>query len=190
MAQNIIEANSTSTVLGSRFQTTCSPIMINYIYTGGGATPIPAMIQAQVQVDIDGTYTDVGAPLIISRRPTSAVTNPEFLFDISKVLQAYIESGDYIDSSGNSILTSPSNTFISLTNSSSYVFKNAIKYRVNARAYFLNDNSILTLNEDDLVESNPAAGQAAKYACDFFLKDEIISPSVFANMVDGSVSSL
>ena len=83
MAQNIIEANSTSTVLGSRFQTTCRPIMINYIYTGGGATPIPAMIQAQVQVDIDGTYTDVGAPLIISRRPTSAVTNPEFLFDIS-----------------------------------------------------------------------------------------------------------
>jgi len=180
MSQQLTATNATG---NSGLQTACRPIYVEYTHAGG--SPVSAMILAQVQVEIDGEFTDVGRPLVVTRNPNSTQANPKYLFDIAPILKAYIESGDYVDGV-DSIFSAQSNDLLVLSpttdTTEDYFYKNAIKYRVQARAYYLdsNNNNFLTLNEDDDPITNPSAG--TKFAVDMFIKDEFLSESKYYNL--------
>jgi hypothetical protein len=180
MSQQLTATNS---LLNAALQTACRPIYVEYSHSGG--SPVSAMILAQVQVEINGEFTDVGRPLVVTRNPASTQGNPKYLFDIAPILKAYIEDGAYIDGVDSIFETAP-NVVINLSptedTTTDYIYKNAIKYQVAARAYYLDslNNNVLTLNEDDPVVLNPASG--TKYAIDIFIKDEFLSESKYYNL--------
>ena len=159
----------------ANIQSACRPIFVEYTHSGGTAS---VMLLAQVEVYRGTDVISAGSPLVITRSPSSLSTSPVYTFDVSSILKGYIDSADHIDGS-DSIFLKASNTQTSLFGlmSTNLVYNNLIKYRVSVRAYFLNSDGILTLNEDDA----PVV-TADKYACDIYIKDEFLSETKFANL--------
>ena len=131
----------------ANIQSACRPIFVEYTHAGG--LPISSMILAQVEVYQGTDLISAGNPLVITRNPASTSTSPVYTFDISAILKGYIKSADHIDGA-DSIFSVASDTNIPLLPSTStntnYIYANVIKYRVSARAYYLDSNQILQLN--------------------------------------------
>ena len=176
MAQNVVVTSETA---NSFIQTTCRPIIVEFSHVAA-STPSSAMLQIQVQIYQGAEIVDAGQSLVVTRDPSSTTSSPKFTVDISSLLKSYITSADYIDgvdsifSQGNTDLI---NLLPSTNTTVDYLHSNFIKYRVSVRSYYLSQEGLLTLNEDDDPVTN-----SDRYACDIYIKDENLSETIYANL--------
>lgn len=173
MAQNIGTSNDLTQHPTADFQTCSRPLFVEYSYTSG--SPIPQLITIQVKVEVNGSFIDVGTPQIVNRTPTSTSSQPIFRLDISSLLKGFLLTGFNTAIFGEQ--GTDKQSLINASGNNSY--RTVIKYKTEARSWNLVDN-ILTENiVDDAVE-NPSS--SSKYACDIFLKDEMVQSNKYSNL--------
>ena len=178
MAHNIITSNDIDVNANAVMQTTTRPILVQYKYSPTDATPVPILVQIDVLVEENGTFSKVGSTQVSSKDFDSTASNTVFTFDISSILQSRISTGFY-----ESIFTTNTVTQIDFKNTSSNnSYKSVIRYKTQARAWYLDSNNTLVLNESDSAVENPSNGSDERYACDVYFKDKELSPSKYVNL--------
>lgn len=178
MAHNILSSNDLHAK--SSLQTTTRPILVEYKHSPNDSTPEPVLVQIDVMVEKSGTFVKVGSSQVSGKDFTSTATNKTFTFDISSILQAHIYSSIYTD-----VFTTNTITSIDFKNTASNVDLNSvIKYKTEARAWYLSDNGDLVINDEDAAIENPSSGE--KFACDLFFKDKDLSESKYINLPTSS----
>ncbi len=183
MAQNIQTANDITDYDKAGIQTVNRPIILSWNYSGSG-TP-PKIISVQVKVELDGQFVDVGGEQLVTRTQTSAASNPKFEIDVSSFMKGYIQDNltDLLKSH------SASGAPLSSTNTNSNTQRNIIKYKAEARSWYINSEDVLVQNLDDQAVVNPPSGSSL-FACDMYIKDEAFIASRFSNMNFNSNASI
>ena len=161
-----------------KIQTTSRPILVKFEHSGDVGVPIAAAVQADVSVEVDGTWVKIGGSIVANKEWDSTAASPSFEFDISAMLASRIKDATFpiLDFSTNiNVDASHLNT------GSQTEWRRMIKYKVEARALYVDsDTGVLTLNETDAVVPYPASSY--RYAIGAFLPDSVITSDKYSNL--------
>jgi hypothetical protein len=181
MAHNIITSNDLSTHANASLQTTTRPILVQYKHSPNDSTPKPILVQLDIYIEKNGIFVLVGSTQVSSKDFDSTSTNTVFTFDISSILQSQVSSGFY-----ESIFTTNTISAIDFKNTSANQnYKSVVRYKTLAKAWYLNSNNVITLNEVDAPIENPASS-GFKFAADLFFKNKELSNSKYVNLPTSS----
>lgn len=175
MSHNIQTVNDIGTTPTATVQTVNRPILIRFEHAGDAA-PTATAVQVEVKVEVDGVWEKVGGTLVTGKEYDSSATAPKFTFDVAPLLASRIEDGDY-----QSVFSKGITSIGSSLNTSTETNKLMIKYKVEARALYVDASTgVLTLNETDTEVTSPSSGD--RYAVNFYLPDSQLTTSKYANM--------
>lgn len=186
MPHNLVLLNEDSTALtvhdaAFRFQTTSRPILIQHQFSSIAAIPMPnlasnkpVLVQLEVLVYKQGLWQKVGSTQISGKDFESTESSVYFTFDVSSILSSEIKSGFYpsvFDYSGQWALSS------GLNDDNNPGFSSVIKYKTQARSWFLGLSGQLVLNE----ATTPVESKI-KRACNIYFHPKLKSPNKYANI--------
>lgn len=180
MAQNIVISDGVSTHATKVIETCNRPLLIKYSKDTGSEVPVLVQISVEVKEEVDGVFVFVqkGNDLIQGRDSSSTEDDPTFTFDISSILKSGIKKDidfDLFDTANGATGISRKDNFPLLA-----------EYRVKAKTWVINDDGVLTYNEDD---SSVDTVASTLFFCDIEIPDDEVNSEKFSNTLPYSYTA-